>query len=275
MSDTPVATITVKKRDMELLNDKTLLAGRQVEQLTHENLKTALRWATELCLVQNPSRLVSICRALHDELPITAMAFFHGRLNARREVERIQQIHNISYPENWIALYRRETFLRSDPVLQNDPTDRLAKIWPTLFTEAQQPEQIRFVELAADFGLTHGVTYSHYSPRDGEVCLLSIAGAPTLLDENNLVLLDVLAPHLHQAAVRVKEPAADDSPGGLSTREQDIMRWMKLGKTNWEIAMILGISERTAKFHVSNIMRKLQVSRRAEAVYAASKRGLI
>ena len=35
------------------------------------------------------------------------------------------------------------------------------------------------------------------------------------------------------------------------------------------------ISATTAKFHVSNIMRKLEVSRRAEAVYAASKRGLI
>lgn len=31
----------------------------------------------------------------------------------------------------------------------------------------------------------------------------------------------------------------------------------------------------TVKFHVSNIMRKLEVSRRVEAVYAASKRGLI
>ena len=37
----------------------------------------------------------------------------------------------------------------------------------------------------------------------------------------------------------------------------------------------LFISATTAKFHVSNIMRKLEVSRRAEAVYAASKRGLI
>ena len=32
------------------------------------------------------------------------------------------------------------------------------------------------------------------------------------------------------------------------------------------------ISATTTKFHVSNIMRKLEVSRRAEAVYAASKR---
>ena len=47
------------------------------------------------------------------------------------------------------------------------------------------------------------------------------------------------------------------------------------GLTNAKIGETLFISATTAKFHVSNIMRKLEVSRRAEAVYAASKRGLI
>ena len=42
-----------------------------------------------------------------------------------------------------------------------------------------------------------------------------------------------------------------------------------------DIGEKLYISATTAKFHVSNIMRKLEVSRRAEAVYAASKQGLI
>jgi FixJ family two-component response regulator len=37
----------------------------------------------------------------------------------------------------------------------------------------------------------------------------------------------------------------------------------------------LYISETTVKFHVGNLMRKLMVSRRAEAVYAATKLGLL
>jgi DNA-binding NarL/FixJ family response regulator len=47
------------------------------------------------------------------------------------------------------------------------------------------------------------------------------------------------------------------------------------GLSNRDIGKRLYISETTAKFHVGNIIRKLNVSRRAEAVYAASKMGLI
>ena len=47
------------------------------------------------------------------------------------------------------------------------------------------------------------------------------------------------------------------------------------GLSNEAIGGELYISATTAKFHVTNLMRKLAVSRRAEAVYAGSKLGLI
>ncbi|UNB53258.1 response regulator transcription factor [Mycolicibacterium sp. YH-1] len=61
----------------------------------------------------------------------------------------------------------------------------------------------------------------------------------------------------------------------LTDRELDVLRLLATGLSNQKIGETLFISGTTAKFHVSNIMRKLEVSRRAEAVYAASKRGLI
>ena len=54
-----------------------------------------------------------------------------------------------------------------------------------------------------------------------------------------------------------------------------MLRLLAAGLSNAKIGERLFISGTTVKFHVSNIMRKLSVSRRAEAVYAASKRGLI
>jgi two-component system, NarL family, response regulator DevR len=60
----------------------------------------------------------------------------------------------------------------------------------------------------------------------------------------------------------------------LTDRELEVLRLLARG-SNQRIGDTLFISGTTAKFHVSNIMRKLEVSRRAEAVYAASKRGLI
>jgi len=61
----------------------------------------------------------------------------------------------------------------------------------------------------------------------------------------------------------------------LTDRELEVLRLLATGLSNNQIGEQLYISATTAKFHVSNIMRKLEVSRRAEAVYAASKRGLI
>nr|WP_290367917.1 response regulator transcription factor [Spelaeibacter cavernicola] len=61
----------------------------------------------------------------------------------------------------------------------------------------------------------------------------------------------------------------------LTDRELEVLRLLAAGMSNSSIGERLFISATTAKFHVSNILRKLEVSRRAEAVYAASKRGLI
>ena len=61
----------------------------------------------------------------------------------------------------------------------------------------------------------------------------------------------------------------------LSPRELTVLQWMKDGKTNWEIARILGLSERTVRFHVGGIFEKLDVTSRTQAVARALGTGLI
>ena len=61
----------------------------------------------------------------------------------------------------------------------------------------------------------------------------------------------------------------------LSPKEREILQWLKQGKSNWDISMIQRISERTVKFHVGNIMRKLDASTRTHAVAIAMEQGLV
>ncbi|MGH3450481.1 MAG: MadR family response regulator transcription factor [Haloechinothrix sp.] len=61
----------------------------------------------------------------------------------------------------------------------------------------------------------------------------------------------------------------------LTEREQKVLELLAHGLSNRDIGGKLYISETTVKFHVRNIMRKLAASSRAEAVYEASKMGLI
>ncbi|WP_127025223.1 response regulator transcription factor [Chroococcidiopsis cubana] len=60
----------------------------------------------------------------------------------------------------------------------------------------------------------------------------------------------------------------------LTEREIEVLQLLVLGKSNLEIGNMLGITERTAKFHVNNILHKLGVSDRTQAVIHALKRGL-
>jgi DNA-binding NarL/FixJ family response regulator len=61
----------------------------------------------------------------------------------------------------------------------------------------------------------------------------------------------------------------------LSHREKDILELLYAGKSNKRIARSAGISEGTVKFHVNNILSKLRVSCRTEAVTVALQRGLV
>lgn len=56
---------------------------------------------------------------------------------------------------------------------------------------------------------------------------------------------------------------------GLSPRESEVLSWVVAGKTNPEIATILGLSRRTVQTHLDHIYRKLDVTTRAAAVAKA------
>jgi NarL family two-component system response regulator LiaR len=74
------------------------------------------------------------------------------------------------------------------------------------------------------------------------------------------------------AALRTGPSAAESA---LSAREIEVWRAMAEGLNNAEIAQQLFIAERTVKFHVHNILRKLGLRDRSEAICAAHRRGLL
>ena len=61
----------------------------------------------------------------------------------------------------------------------------------------------------------------------------------------------------------------------LSEREMQVLHEVAKGKRNKEIAAELSIAEDTVKMHVKNILEKLQVSDRTEAVTVALRRGIL
>lgn len=77
------------------------------------------------------------------------------------------------------------------------------------------------------------------------------------------------------AMVRGIHAAPAEPDHTLTAREQEVLELLARGMSNVEIGRALFISDTTVKFHVGNILRKLGVSRRSEAVHLAGKMGLI
>ncbi len=73
------------------------------------------------------------------------------------------------------------------------------------------------------------------------------------------------------------QPAVPESVPGLdlTSRERDVLALLVKGLTNPEIAERLSISRATVKVHMSNILSKLGVSNRAEAIALAIQRKLV
>jgi DNA-binding NarL/FixJ family response regulator len=73
-------------------------------------------------------------------------------------------------------------------------------------------------------------------------------------------------------AQKLAEHMADEP---ISPRELEVLSLMAAGRRNKEIASELSIAEDTVKMHVRNILSKLQVNDRTEAVTIALRRGII
>lgn len=64
-------------------------------------------------------------------------------------------------------------------------------------------------------------------------------------------------------------------PDDLTPREVEVLRHLAQGRSNKEIADALSIGDETVKTHVGNVLSKLQVENRAQAIVQALKRGLV
>ncbi|MGC9467675.1 MAG: response regulator [Anaerolineae bacterium] len=69
--------------------------------------------------------------------------------------------------------------------------------------------------------------------------------------------------------------SVSENPDELTPREIDVIRLIAAGMTNRQIGVALGITEKTVKAHVSNILSKLDVGSRTEAALYAARVGLV
>jgi DNA-binding NarL/FixJ family response regulator len=136
------------------------------------------------------------------------------------------------------------------------------------------------IAIRAEFPMARTIMLTT-SDGDGDIQRALRAGAAAYLLKNTpkkelvTVIRSVHAGQRHippEVAARLAEFLGDD---GLTPREMDVLRLIRDGHRNKEIAARLTISEATVNFHIKNLVSKLRANDRTHAVTIAVRRGLL
>jgi DNA-binding CsgD family transcriptional regulator len=199
----------------------------------------------------------------------------------------LSNLRNAGYSSEWLKQYESNKYFLCDPTKRARLAGHDFFKWSYVFGKAASEAEKSYIEKAREYNICQGITVGSRSSDCDRVTWFSFLGAELEKNRRDQMILQYIAPYLHEAicAGILSELSFESSPSGpannktakplLSDRETEVLTWAMAGKTNWEISVILNISERTVKFHVQNLMAKLQASSRAHAVAIALGQGLI
>lgn len=134
-------------------------------------------------------------------------------------------------------------------------------------------------KLRAEFGEARVLIFSNYASGDEVYQAFKAGACGFVVKEMALDRLLEAIRKVHQGEQYVPPEIAQRMSGRvlsqLSVRELEVLRLVAKGFSNKEIGAALRVVEGTIKIHLTNILAKLGVSDRTQAIVAAVKRGII
>ncbi|HEX6832546.1 MAG TPA: LuxR C-terminal-related transcriptional regulator [Rudaea sp.] len=188
----------------------------------------------------------------------------------------------LDFPPAWRNRYEnlsRMSTSSSDPVIRHVAKVSIPTTWDrhghVAFTKPAIARSAReLLGIAAENGLRAGLTI----PLSGR----NVAWSYIVLTCRHNATAQQLLPQLPEAALfaqgfmaTVRRLGSEQAAPTLSARQLEILRWCAVGKTSWEISLILNLSEATVNFHLKNIAEKFGVRGRTACVGHAIARDLI
>jgi len=178
-------------------------------------------------------------------------------------------------PNGWLEHYLERQFVHDDPSLRHCRRTRRPYRWfkDCSYDPEREPRAVEVVQRASEFGLLDGwvIPIATLSSRIGHVWM---GGRTTDVAESDMPSLHLMALYAFDRVRRINPGIVCKKPG-LTSREREVLTWVALGKSAWEIGEILKISERTVEWHVENTCRKLDAVNRTQAIAIALRDRII
>jgi DNA-binding CsgD family transcriptional regulator len=244
------------------------------ELLTKSDTDLALEIIHSCLFCKNELQFREIVINLGNLIPYEYALCGFGKI--RRDTNEPYNLINVSYPANWVEVYVAQGLETRDPIVHENFKSYNVQYWTDTYRKYNNSKP--FVSTAEDFGLREGYSYGLKTCNGDKTSLFSFAARSMERHPRIELILEYIIPHLHQAFEMISDNRRQthiESATQLSAREKEILQWAREGKSSWEISVILSISIDTVKFHIKNVMQKLQVVSRTQAVAAALQSGLI
>ncbi|MGJ3264773.1 MAG: LuxR family transcriptional regulator [Salinarimonas sp.] len=184
-----------------------------------------------------------------------------------------------SYDRGWVRRYDERDYVALDPVVAAGMAGLRPFDWGRLDRSA--PAQTAFFGEAREFGLgDRGLSFP-FRGSNRDLGLFSLnADLPERtwegLQAELLADFAMISYTFHAFASAFGSSASGAAqPAALTPRERECLAWCAAGKTLWDISLILGVSERTVRFHLGNARGKLDAVNTTHAVACAIHLGLI
>ena len=177
-----------------------------------------------------------------------------------------------TYSMDWIQRYAEKNYASIDPTVAMAPKAPGPFQWKDLkITNEEQQAFINEATYEADLKQGHCIPL--HGPYGDTFAISAASTEDDPLDPNELSQLFLICAQFHQRFIQLNLRSQKDV--NLTPRQSECLHWVAAGKSNWDIGMIMGISERTVRFHLEKAFEVLSVTSREEAVVKAIMLGLI
>ena len=182
-------------------------------------------------------------------------------------------------PREYDEQYIKKNYVTIDPLLRTVRRTLSPVAWSDIPATEISKEVAQIFHAANESGATNGIVIPIVQA-SGSISIFSASGPGPDVSPHARRALEIIGILSHQLLQRAAKAAAGvpDPPPltvPLTDREREILIWSALGRGADQIAEILGISERTVRFHVSAAMQKLGAANKTHAVSLALARRLI
>lgn len=172
-----------------------------------------------------------------------------------------------NYPGEWERELVGRGLVADDPVHQASIRTNVGFAWSELGSLVLlSRRQRRILSRSAAFGIGEGFTVPVNVPGEPAGSCSFAMRRGRRLPEQRLRCAELIGAHAFRAARRIHGYPARRAPRHLSRRELDCLRLIAAGKTDWEIAHILGLSVETAHDYVKSARAAYDVVSRTQLV---------